>query len=173
MKNDRTKKIAILGILTAVVIVLQLMGSFIRFGQFSISLVLIPIVVFSLVVLLSGDAAPFLAVNVFGTILTVIAKGTIAGYFSGLVYKIFANKPMLAAVMAALACPLCNTGIFLIGCFLFFMPTISGWAQALGFASTGSYILLGLVGGNFLFEVLSNLILSPAIVRVISMGKNH
>ena len=109
MKNDRTKKIATLGILTAVVIVLQLMGSFIRFGQFSISLVLIPIVVgaalygplagawlgfvFSLVVLLSGDAASFLAVNVFGTILTVIAKGTIAGYFSGLVYKIFANKP--------------------------------------------------------------------------------
>ena len=45
MKNDRTKKIATLGILTAVVIVLQLMGSFIRFGQFSISLVLIPIVV--------------------------------------------------------------------------------------------------------------------------------
>ena len=189
MKNDRTKKIATLGILTAVVIVLQLMGSFIRFGQFSISLVLIPIVVgaalygplagawlgfvFSLVVLLSGDAAPFLAVNVFGTILTVIAKGTIAGYFSGLVYKIFANKPMLAAVMAALACPLCNTGIFLIGCFLFFMPTISAWASAFGFASTGSYIIFGLVGGNFLFEILSNIILSPVLVRVISMGRNR
>ena len=189
MQNEKTKKIAALGILTAIVVVLQLLGSFIRFGQFSISLVLIPIVVgaalygpaagawlgfvFSVTVLLSGDAAAFLAVNVFGTILTVIAKGTVAGFVSGIVYKLFEQKKTLAAVLSAVVCPICNTGIFLIGCFLFFMPTISEWASAFGFASTGSYILLGLVGGNFLFEVLTNVILSPVIVRVISMGRNQ
>ena len=189
MKNEKTKEIASLGILTAIVIVLQLLGSFIKFGPFSISLVLIPIVVgaalygpaagawlgfvFSLVVLLSGDAAAFLAVSVIGTILTVLAKGTLAGFVAGLVYNLLRQKPLLATVLAAIACPVCNTGIFLLGCFLFFMPTISAWASAFGFASTGSYMIFGLVGGNFLFEILSNIILSPVLVRVISMGRNR
>lgn len=39
------KKIAGVGLLTALVVVLQLLGSFIKFGTVSISLVLIPIVV--------------------------------------------------------------------------------------------------------------------------------
>lgn len=189
MKNEKTRTTAAVGIFTAIVIVLQLLGSFIRFGTFSISLVLIPIVVgaalygpyagawlgfvFSVVVLVSGDAAPFLAVSVFGTILTVLLKGTLAGFCSGLVYKVFAGKKTLAAVLAAISCPVCNTGIFLLGCFLFFMDTISGWASALGFSNTASYILFGLVGGNFLFEVLTNIILSPVIVRVINMGRNQ
>ncbi len=43
--NEKTKKIVGIGIFTAIVVVLQLLGSFIRFGTFSISLVLIPIVV--------------------------------------------------------------------------------------------------------------------------------
>ncbi len=80
---------------TAIVVVLQFLGAFIRFGPFSISLVLVPIVVgaalygagagawlgfvFGLVVLLSGDAAAFLVVNPLGTILTVLVKGTMAG----------------------------------------------------------------------------------------------
>ena len=38
-----TRALTGLGLLTAVVVVLQLLGSFIRFGPFSISLVLIPI----------------------------------------------------------------------------------------------------------------------------------
>ncbi|MBQ6335181.1 MAG: ECF transporter S component [Erysipelotrichaceae bacterium] len=189
MKNEKTRKIAGISILTAIVIVLQLMGSFIRFGPFSISLVLIPIVVgaalygpyagaflgfiFSLVVLLSGDAAAFLAVNVFGTILTVLAKGTLAGLCAGIVYKLFAKKPFLAAVMAAISCPIVNTGIFILGCYLFFYETVSAWGAAFGFANTSAYIFLGMIGANFLFELLSNIILSPVIVRVINMGRNR
>ncbi|MBR5341572.1 MAG: ECF transporter S component [Erysipelotrichaceae bacterium] len=188
MKNEKTRKIAGVGILTAIVIVLQMMGSFIKLGPFSISLVLIPLVVgaalygpyagaflgfiFGLVVLLSGDAAAFLAVTVFGTVLTVLVKGTLAGFASGIVYKLFAKKPFLAAVMAAVSCPIVNTGVFLIGCLLFFMPTISAWAEALGFANVYTYMILGLVGGNFIFELLSNAILSPIIVRIIDMGRN-
>ena len=189
MKNDKTRRIAGISIMAAIVIVLQLLGSFIRFGPFSISLVLIPIVVgaalygpyagallgfiFSMVVLLSGDAAAFLAVNVFGTIFTVLAKGTLAGFCAGVVYKLFSKKSVLAAVMAAITCPLVNTGIFLLGCLLFFLPTVSSWAQAFGFENVGAYMIFGLVGGNFLFELLTNIILSPIIVRVIDMGRNR
>ena len=41
-KNNNTQKIVGLGLFTAIVIVLQLMGSFIRFGTFSISLEHLP-----------------------------------------------------------------------------------------------------------------------------------
>ena len=106
-KNNNTQKIVGLGLFTAIVIVLQLMGSFIRFGTFSISLVLVPVVigaalygagagawlgfVFGVVVLLSGDAAAFLGVNALGTILTVLVKGALAGFLSGVVYKALEN----------------------------------------------------------------------------------
>lgn len=167
---------------------LQLLGSFIRFGPFSISLVLIPIVVgaamygtaagawlgfiFGLVVLLSGDAAAFLGVNALGTIITVIAKGTLAGLCAGLVFRALAKKNTYVAVIAsAIVCPVVNTGVFLLGCLLFFMETINGWAAAAGFASAGAYMIVALVGLNFVFELLVNVVLSPVIVRIISIGK--
>ena len=173
-KNNNTQKIVGLGLFTAIVIVLQLMGSFIRFGTFSISLVLVPVVigaalygagagawlgfVFGVVVLLSGDAAAFLGVNALGTILTVLVKGTLAGLLSGLVYKALENKNRtLAVAVAAVVCPVVNTGVFLIGCLLFFMETIGGWADAMGFgANVGQYMIVGLVGANFIFELLFN-----------------
>ena len=131
-KNNNTQKIVGLGLFTAIVIVLQLMGSFIRFGTFSISLVLVPVVigaalygagagawlgfVFGVVVLLSGDAAAFLGVNALGTILTVLVKGTLAGLLSGLVYKALENKNRtLAVAVAAVVCPVVNTGVTLFG----------------------------------------------------------
>ena len=177
-------------IFTAVVIVLQMLGSFIRFGPFSISLVLIPIVVgaalygpgagawlgfvFSMAVLLSGDAGAFLAVNVPGTIITVIAKGVCAGFAAGAVFRALEKVNIwLAVICAALVCPVVNTGLFLVGCELFFMETITGWGKAAGFDNVGKFMILGLVGGNFLFEVLTNIILSPVILRLIRIGRKE
>ena len=177
-------------IFTAIVIVLQLLGSFIRFGPFSISLTLIPIVVgaarygpgagawlgfvFSMVVLISGDAAPFMTVNALGTILTVIVKGTAAGFMAGVVFRAVEKVNVtLAVICAAMTCPVVNTGLFLVGCKLFFMDTITGWGQAMGFESVGKYMIYGLVGGNFLFEVLTNIILSPVILRLIRIGRKE
>ena len=174
--------------LTAIVIVLQLLGSFIRFGPFSISLVLIPIVVgaamygvvvggwlgfvFGLTVLLSGDAALFLSVNAPGTILVVLLKGTLAGLCAGLVYAALKNvNRWLAVIIAAVVCPVVNTGIFLLGCRMFFMDTINGWAEAAGFTNVGSYMILGLVGVNFIIELVVNVVLSPVVVRLIALAK--
>lgn len=190
MQNNtgKTRKLTGIAIFTAIVIVLQLLGSFIRFGPFSISLVLIPIVVgaamygtaagawlgfiFGLVVLLSGDAAAFLGVNALGTIITVIAKGTLAGLCAGLVFRaLVKTNTYVAVIVSAVVCPVMNTGVFLLGCLLFFMETINGWAAAAGFASAGTYMIVGLVGLNFVFELLVNVILSPVIVRIISIGK--
>lgn len=188
--NKNTKKIVGVALFTAIVVVLQLLGSFIRFGPFSISLVLIPIVVgtalygigagawlglvFGVTVLASGDASAFLAVNVPGTIITVLAKGAAAGLLSGAVYKLVEKKNKTAAtICAAIAAPIANTGLFLLGCLIFFMPTINGWAAAVGIESAGTYMITTLVGFNFIFELLVNVVLSPIIVRLIGLGKKE
>jgi len=183
-KNINTKKLVFLAILTAVVIALQFLGAFIRFGQFSVSLVLMPIaigaallgviagawlgLVFGFVVLLSGDAGVFLAIDPAATVVVVLLKGALAGLAAAGVYKILekSNK-MIAAIAAAIACPVVNTGVFIIGCYLFFIPTITEWADAVGAASVTAFIFLGLVTANFLLELAVNIILSPTIVRLI------
>lgn len=193
MKNsqDRKKQTQTLvfgAILTALVIVLQLLGSFIRFGMFSISLVLVPIIIgaamcgvkigtwlgfiFGVAVLLSGDAASFLAIDVAGTIITVLLKGTLCGLTAGITYNLLKNRNQYLAVMAsAIVCPIVNTGVFLLGCVVFFFEAISSWGMSLGFTNTARYMFLGLAGGNFIFELLVNIILTPVIMRVLKFAK--
>lgn len=186
-KGIPTKIIALAAILTALVVVLQFLGQFIRFGPFAISLVLIPIVigaatcgpkvstwlglVFGVIVLVS-DAQAFIAIDVVGTIVTVLLKGVLAGLLSGIAYKLVAKKNIyLAVVIAAIVCPVVNTGVFLLGCWVFFMETINEWALSFGFASAGEYMILGMVGANFLFELATNIILSPVVVRLLNIRK--
>lgn len=188
-KRRQQTRILVLGaVFTALVIVLQFLGTFIRLGMFSISLVLLPIIVgaatcgykigawlgfvFGVVVLLSGDATAFLTVNYWGTIITVLLKGTLCGLVAGLVYKALAKfNQYLAVMVAAIACPVVNTGIFLLGCNIFFLETIKSWGAAAGFNNAASYMFLGLAGGNFLFELGTNLLLSPAVVRILKLLK--
>lgn len=187
-RKQQTKTLVLGAIMTALVIILQFMGSFIRFGPFSISLVLIPIVigaamcgvkvgawlgfVFGAVVLLSGDAASFMAIDIFGTIFTVLVKGTACGLAAGLVYKALEKCNRYAAVIAAaIVCPVVNTGVFLLGCAVFFLEAVKEWGIAQGYTNVIGYMFLGLAGGNFLFELGTNIILSPVIVRILSIEK--
>jgi len=185
-KTMSTKTLVMGAILTALVIILQMLGIAIRFGPFSVSLVLLPIVigaatcgasiaawlgfVFGVVVLANGDAAAFLAVNPIGTFITVLVKGTLSGLLAGLCYSALAKKNRyLAVVLAAVVCPLVNTGIFLLGCVLFFMETIAQWANEAGVGgNVAQYMIMFLVGGNFLFELATNIILSPVVVRLLN-----
>ncbi|MBP5166244.1 MAG: ECF transporter S component [Oscillospiraceae bacterium] len=206
MENKRfsIRRITGLAMMTVIVILLQFLGAFIRFGPFSISLVLIPIVVgaalygviagawlgfvFGMVVLLSGDAAAFLVISPAGTILVVLLKGILSGLCAGAVYKALRRVDAqivlkvrskekwgveLGVIVSAIVAPVVNTGIFLLGCLLFFLPTIREWGLSMGFESVGKYMILGLVGGNFLFELLFNIILSPVIVRLIRIGSKQ
>lgn len=185
----KTKNMVGIGLFTAIVVVLQMLAVGLRvLGLFSISLVLVPIVVgaavygrkagawlgfvFGVTVLLSGDAAAFLAVNVPGTILTVLLKGTLCGLAAGLVYELFEKHGRtLAVTMAAVVCPIVNTGVFLIGCVLFFMETITEWGAALGYDNVAAYMVFGLVGANFLIELAIDIVLVPVTTRLIRLGK--
>ena len=187
-KRMSTETLVLAALMTALVVILQFMGSFVRLGPFQCSLVLMPIVVgaamcgpkvsawlgfvFGMVVLLNGDAAAFLTVNAIGTVITVLVKGTLCGLCAGLVYNLLKEKnKYLAVFAAAIVCPIVNTGVFLIGCFLFFFKTVEAWGLAAGFDNAIAYMFLGLVGGNFLFEMITNIVLCPAIVRVLNLRK--
>lgn len=187
-RKQQTQKLVFAAILTAMVIVLQYISMALRFGTFSITLTLVPIVigaatcgiltggwlgfVFGVIVLLSGDAAPFLAVDFLGTIVTVLAKGTLCGVAAGLVYKALAKKNKYLAVMAAaLTCPVVNTGVFLIGCCIFFLETIKSWGVTAGFTNVSAYMFVGLAGINFVIEFVTNIILAPVILRVLKFAK--
>lgn len=182
--NKKTQTIVGMGLLTAIVIVLQALAISIRFGIFTITLVLAPIIVgaalygilagawlgfvFGVVVLLT-DAGTFLAINVPGTIITCILKGVAAGVLAGFVYNLLAGKNKTAAVIVAgIAAPVANTGIFLIGCSLFFLATITEWA---GGSNVFGFMLTSFVGLNFVIELVINLVLSSAIVRIVQIAK--
>ena len=185
--SQAVKKIAISGILTALVVVLQMLGQFIKFGPFAISLVLIPIVigaalcgpkvstwlgfVFGVAVLFT-DAAAFIAINVVGTVVTVLLKGALCGLAAGLVYKMLENKnKYLAVTVAAVVCPIVNTGVFLLGCVVFFLETIRQWGAGAGFENVAEYLIVGMVGLNFLVELATKVVLSPVVVRLLSISK--
>lgn len=188
MKN--TKKMVGIALLTAIVAVLQFTLSSIKIGTFTFSFILIPLVVgaalygykagawlglvFGATVLISGDAALFLGINVAGTIVTVLLKGLLAGLFAGLAYKALekVNK-YLAVIVAAIVCPLTNTGIFLLGCKLFFFDAISQMANDAGFDSAVAFMFIGLAGVNFLVELGTNVVLAPVIIRLINIGKKE
>ena len=173
-----------MGLMTAIVVVLQVFAASIKLGEFSITLTLAPIVigaalfgpwagawlglVFGAVVLLSGDAAAFLAINVPGTIITVLLKGALSGLAAGFIYHLIQKKnKYVAVVTAGIAAPVVNTGIFLLGVVVFFMGIISELAAEAGM-ETVQFIFVGLVGLNFFVELGINLVLSSVIVTIIS-----
>lgn len=189
-KKKQIENLAVGAILTALVVVLQFLAIFTRpiFPLFSITLVLIPIVlgaalcgtkisawlgfVFGVVVLLSGDAGVFLAFSIPGTIITVLLKGTLCGLAAGLVYSALSKKGNKLAIWAAsIVCPIVNTGVFALGCYVFFLKDLTAMAAENGYANATAFIFLGLIGINFIVEVVINVILNPAVITVIRVVK--
>ena len=188
-RKQQTKTLVLGAIMTALVIILQLVGSATTFfGPFSTAVALVPIVigaamcgtavgawlgfVFGAVVILSGGAAFFFAFDVPGTIVTVLVKGTACGLCAGLVYKLLEKFNRYIAVMvAAVICPVVNTGVFLLGCYLFFMDSAKDIAEALGMTTSGMAVFWALAMGNFLLEVVTSLVLSPVVVRILNISK--
>ena len=188
-RKNQTKTLVLGAVMTALVIVLQAVGTVTTFfGPFSTAVGLIPIVigaamcgtfvgawlgfVFGVVVLLTGGAALFLAFNIPGTLVTVLLKGTACGLVAGLVYKALAKfNRWVAVIAAAIVCPVTNTAIFLLGCRVFFMPYADAIAQQLGLNVSGMALFWALAMGNFLLELATNVVLSPVTVRILTLEK--
>lgn len=189
-KRMSTRDLTLLALLTALVALLAYMGGFIKIGGLaSISLTLIPVVLGSslcgplagawlggvsgVVFFMTADSAFWMGLSIPGTIITVMVKGILAGLLAGFVYKLLEKKNRYLAVgVAAIVCPIVNTGIFLLGCFAFFMDAVNSGAAGANM-SVGGYLIVVFVGLNFVFELLSNIVLSPAIVRLLNIRKKN
>lgn len=192
MKKTNTKasteKLVLLALFTALVALLSYLGGFIKIGGFaSVSLTLIPVVlgaalcgplsgawlggVSGVIFFATADSAFWFSLSIPGTIITVMVKGILAGLAAGIVFKLLEGVNRYIAVIAsAIVCPVVNTGIFLIGCLIFFMDTVNAGAAAEGMGTFG-YLLVFFVGLNFVFELIFNVVFSPAIVKLLNIRK--
>ena len=187
MRNQKIKRMAAVALLMALVVVMQFISGLIPpVGGFSISLVLIPVVLgsalygpgvgallggtFGVIVFINcvtgadpGGAMVFQA-NPVLCFLVVMAKGMLAGLASGWVYRLLKCKnTYLAMLCAAIICPVINTGVFVVCMLTFFKDVLSAWA---GGGDLLAYILTGLVVANFLPEMIINVVFSPAGQRI-------
>jgi len=120
--------------------------------------------------------------NPFWFVVVCLVKATAAGLGAGLIYKGF-NKVLgekyiiVSTVIASISAPIINTGIFVAGMLLFFFDTMEGlpalFPGVFGqFGGAIEVVFLGLAGLNFIGEFIVNLVVSPAIVRIIAaVGK--
>lgn len=192
--NEKTRRLTGLALMTAIIVVLQVVASFVKFGPFSITLALAPIIigaalygagagawlggVFGVVVLIAcvagwdqGGSILFNA-NPFLTAVLCIVKGALAGLVAGVVYRaIEGHSSVGASIVAGIFCPVVNTGIFVAALLLLFPDTLTAWATAAG-KDIVTYIILGLTGVNFVLELAINLVLSTVIARVVQARKH-
>lgn len=186
-------KMTQLSILTAFVIVFQMLGSFIHIGPTSISLVLIPIVmggvllgpacgsflgiVFGIITLISGITGADGFTNILftaqpvATALICLVKAYLAGLGAGLVYKALKKvNSVLASVAAAAAAPIINTGIFVLGGLFLVNKTLEQNLTLFGAeGQTVTYFVIIVCAGiNFIAEFIVNIIVSPAINTVVN-----
>ncbi|MBE6645976.1 MAG: ECF transporter S component [Ruminococcaceae bacterium] len=187
--RQQTEKLVLVALLTALVAILSYLGGFIKIGGLaSISLTLIPVVlgaalcgsyvgawlgvVSGAVFFMTADAVFWFGLSIPGTIITVLIKGAAAGFLAGLAYKALEKFNRYVAVfVSAIVAPVVNTGIFLLGCLVFFMDTVNAGAAAEQM-SVGGYLIVFFVGLNFVFELIVNILLSPAILRIINIKKH-
>ena len=186
----KTSKLTGLAIFTAIIVVLQVLATFIKFGPVSITLALAPIIIgaavygagagaylgFALAAVIlaagllgwdGGFVMYLMSISPIGVILTIFLKSTAAGYLSGVTYRAVAKKSSKAAsVVSGIVCPVVNTGLFILCMFLFFFDALTGMAAGAG-KSLIAYIIFGLCGINFVIELVVNLALSSVITHVV------
>ncbi len=184
--NFSAKQITGIAILIALVIVLQAVGGTVSIGAVQLNFTLIPIVLSGILFgAIAGALTGFacgvviLIQVIMGTVpfytmiwagdpivvaLTCILKTTVAGFLAGYIYKLIAKKNKLVATFVASAIvPIVNTFLFVIGCLLM---TNSIYAMA-GTQNVLTFIVVTIVTFNFFIELGINLIVAPALNRVL------
>ena len=195
MKHKQIVHMVTLALLTAIVVVLQLLGGGISFSGVSITLVLVPVVVgasyygpkdgaflgavFGLITFINCmnhnsffegalyDANPWMCG------LVCLIKGTAAGLVSGLVHmQLHKWKPtgLLSYIGAAAAAPVVNTALFACGMILFFKDTLTEMAGGTNFFY---FLFVTVILVNFVIELAVNLVCAPAIATIVKAVKKN
>lgn len=178
------KTIVQTGLLLALEIVLQVIGNYVQIGPANINLSLVPVVLAGvlcgpisaavlgffngiLALLSPSTLAIFMPINPLATVLICLFKCTLAGLVSSVAYRLIRNKnQMMGLILASILVPVVNTGIFCLGSILFFRPFLeSGVGEA--FPNIGAFLIFGVIGWNFIIELVSTLILSPTLGTIL------
>lgn len=185
MSTKKSKDVAVLGMFVAITVVLQILSYVIPpIGGFSLSLVLIPIVLSAVIygpkyASIVGFSFGIIAAvaSIFGldagghilfqsspilTILVCLIKGAAAGFFSSLVSKLFKNQ-YLSVIFAAITAPIINTGIFIAFTTIFMQK---GLATLAGGSNLIYSLITGVILINFVIEMVIDIVLSPVVLRV-------
>ena len=190
-----TKNVALLGILVALVIVMQLFASAIPMFGVTINFSLIPIAFAGILLGALGGAivgfasgvVVFISAAVLGAepftatlfqahpvILTLICIGktTVAGLVSGLVFKFLTKKNNFIAVcVSAVILPIVNTGIYLLGIVLMKDTTATFLGMGVSTAGAVFVAVFTIIWLNFVLEMAVNLVFIPMIQRVVKVIK--
>ena len=194
MKNNQ-RILIYTAMFAAIVVVLQTLVA-IPVGAFTITLTLVPVM---LGAILFGPASGAILGAVFGvtvaiqvvtgaageasfmmftqapvvTVVLCVLKGAAAGWVSGIVYRAVnkTGKNKLAVILSAVVCPIVNTGIFCLGLVVFYNNLLKVWSVDGGFANALTFIMLGLIGLNFVIEFTVNVLLIPVTLRMIKIVK--
>lgn len=193
-KKISTLTLCELGILFALVIVLQSISSF---GYVNICLCLVPITLgamvinwkggailgftFGMVALLWGIVGRDLFTNLLFqenpvmTILICIFKGTLCGIVPALIWRALKDKnAILAGLLASISAPVVNTGIFALGALLIKNDVMSV-AGGLGITFDNFFTLLFgvLITTNFIIELIINVVFAPALCKVTTVVEKN
>ncbi len=184
-KTSNIHRLTRVGILIAVVVVLQLLP--IKFGPVEINLALIPIVLGALlygpltgallgaidgiVILLLPGTGAFLSFNMICTILMCLLKTGLAGLVAGFIYKgVRRFDETVGVTIASFPAPIVNTGIFIAGVLTIFRGMFEGMASEQNLTMI-QFVIATFITTNFLIEIIVTMVLSPVIVRLVSMFK--
>lgn len=191
-KNSREKirKLTMYAILAALVVVFQVLSTFITIGPISITLALTPIIVgaaiygwkcgaflgfvMGIIIYIAGlmgwdkGFVLFLAEeNAILTPVLCLVKSTAAGALAGLVYQLISKKrATVATLTSSIIVPIVNTGIFVLGILAFFYGSLNLSAAGSGKSPLG-FLLVSWVGINFIIEFIVNIALGTAVTRII------
>lgn len=188
-KFFNTRMIATTGILLGLEIILQVIGNYVAFSNlspnlnFSLIIITLGAILYGPVVggflgLVSGiltlfspsTISYFFAVSPVGTVITCLIKTTAAGVVAGFIANALKNKnDLLGSILASIASPIVNTGLFSIFCVIFFKQRL----LEINPNNTAAALFLVLIGANFIFEIIVNVIMVPSLYKITQHINTH
>lgn len=188
------KRMTGMSVLLALVIVLQALGGTISIGMVQLNFTLIPIVLGAilygaivggilgfacglviLIQVIMGGSPFYVIIWSYTPViaaLTCIVKTTAAGLIAGWLFKLVSKKNVYAGLFVASGIvPVVNTVLFIVGC-LFMNESILAFQAMLPDVAGMNifvFILVVLVTFNFFIELALNLLVTPALHRVIGI----
>ena len=187
-----TRKITGTALLTAVELILIVISNYVAIGPVNINLALVPIALAGMIfgplsgcfiglvngivtILSPSTQALFMPVSPFGTVLICLLKTSLAGFICGLVFYLFSRKSektgnkIVGSIISSILVPIINTGIFVIGCYTFFQGWLTDAASASNYDNTFMFVIMAIIGINFIFEFSISLLVSPGINMVVNI----